>query len=245
MLAIADLTKTYGETRALDRVSIAFSPGTIHTILGENGSGKSTLVKLLSGIVRPDSGTIRIDGTAFSASDPAGFQAAGIATVFQEVLVAPDRDVVDNVLMGIDGWIRRSVPRRERRATVERALRELSETPVRLDMPVGRLSLATRQLVVLARALVRKPRVLILDEITAALDFSDCEAVFRGMQRLAGEGALLLFITHRMDEVMRLSNRISVLRSGRLVATLDRDATSPDELLRLMAPDTARELLHA
>lgn len=245
MLAIEDLSKTYGETRALDRVSIAFAPGTIHTILGENGSGKSTLVKLLSGIVRPDGGTIRLDGTPFGGGDPAAFRDAGIATVFQEVLVAPDRNVVDNVLLGLDGWIRRAIPRTERRARVIRTLGALTASAVPLDVPVGRLSLATRQLVVLARALVREPRVLILDEITASLDFSDREAVFRTMEQRARAGALLLFITHRMDEVMRLSDRISVLRSGRLVATLDRAATNPDALLRLMAPDTARELLHA
>ncbi len=244
MLSVEKLAKAYGETRALDDASIDFAPGTIHAILGENGSGKSTLVKLLSGIVRPDRGTMRLGGVALPRSEPSAHQAAGISTVFQEVLVAPDRHVVDNVLMGLDGWIRRRVPRRERRATVERVLRELSPTPVPLDVPTGQLSLAVRQIVVLARALVRRPRVLILDEITASLDFSDRETVFGHMERLASEGVLLLFITHRMDEVMRLSHRITVLRGGRVVATLDRDETDPADLLRRMAPESSRLTRH-
>src|SRR5882672_9906192 len=98
MLEIESLSKRYGETHALEDASIGFVPGTIHTILGENGSGKSTLVKLLSGIVQPDSGTIRLNGTPFAGFGPASFQAAGFATVFQEVLVAPDRSVTDNIL---------------------------------------------------------------------------------------------------------------------------------------------------
>ncbi len=244
-LAIDNLSKRYGETVALDRVSIAFRPGTIHTILGENGSGKSTLVKLLSGIVTPDSGRIEVAGRPFAGNTPAAFQRAGVATVFQEVLVAPDRSALDNVLLGLDGWFTRAVPRRDRRALVQRALGMVARSAVPLDEPAGRLSLAAQQLVVLARALVRRPAVLILDEITAALDFTDREAVFACMERLAREGLLLLFITHRMDEVMRLSDRISVLRSGRLVRTLERGEEDPEGLLGLMAPETARDLAHA
>jgi ribose transport system ATP-binding protein len=244
-LAIENLSKRYGETVALDRVSITFQPGTVHTILGENGSGKSTLVKLLSGIVLPDSGITRIGGRPFAGTDPAAFQRAGVATVFQEVLIAPDRSVADNVLLGFDSWFTRRVPRRDRRALVGRTLGEFASASIPPDLRAGSLSLAAQQLVVLARALVRRPRILILDEITAALDFTDREAVFGCMERLAREGVLLLFITHRMDEVMRLSDRISVLRSGRLVATLDRGNETPEGLLRLMAPETARDLAHA
>jgi ribose transport system ATP-binding protein len=245
MLEIESLSKRYGETLALDDASLRFEPGTIHTILGENGSGKSTLVKLLSGIVRPDRGTIRVDGEIFRGRDPAAFHAAGFSTVFQEVLIAPDRSVTDNVLLGLDSMLRRRVARRERRDLAAETLAMFARTPVPLDARAGDLPLAACQLVVLARAIVRRPKILILDEVTAALDFADREAVFQTMERMAGEGALLLFISHRMDEVMRLSHRLSILRAGRVVATLDRDKTTADELLRLMAPETARELAHA
>jgi ribose transport system ATP-binding protein len=121
----------------------------------------------------------------------------------------------------------------------------LSSVPIDPRTPAGLLPLATQQLVVLARALYRKPRVLILDEVTAALDFGDREAVFETMRRLAGEGTLILFITHRMDEVMSLSDDVSVLRAGRSVATLPVAECEPAQLLKLMAPQTAAELAHA
>jgi len=237
MLTIDGLSKHYGETKALDRVSIVFEPGSVHTVLGENGSGKSTLVKLLSGVVQPDHGAIHVAGRPFIARDPAAAQAAGIATVFQEVLVAPDLTVIDNVLLGIDGLWRRRIPRSERRGLVARTFERFASSPMPLDAAAGNLPLATQQLVVLARALIRQPRILILDEITAALDFTDRESVFGLMEGLAAAGTLLIFITHRMDEVMRLSHRISVLRGGRHVKTLAPADTSPDDLLALMAPE--------
>lgn len=245
MLEIQDLSKAYGETRALEGASIAFAPGTVHAILGENGSGKSTLVKLLSGIVPPSRGRILIDGQPLRAFTPASVQAVGIATVFQEVLIAPDRTVVDNILLGCDGPFRRTIPRARRHAVAAAALTRITRTPVDLDAPSGALALATRQLIVLARALARAPRVLILDEVTAALDFGDREAVFRTMEDFAAAGGLILFISHRMDEVMRLAHRVSVLRSGQLVATLRAADTSAEALLRLMAPVAAKELAHA
>ncbi|MCQ8873943.1 ATP-binding cassette domain-containing protein [Mesorhizobium sp. LMG17149] len=244
MLEIKTISKRYGETIALSDASIAFRAGTIHTILGENGSGKSTMVKLLSGIVQPDSGVILLHGKPFSGANPSAFQAQGFATVFQEVLIAPDRSVTDNILLGLDGLVRRAVPRHERRDRAEAALKRFAVTDVPLDKPAGLLPLAAQQLVVLARAIVRNPKILILDEVTAALDFADRESVFSLMRALAGEGCLILFITHRMDEVMTLSDRISILRGGSVVRTEERGASTPAELLKAMAPRTAAELAH-
>lgn len=244
MLEVQGISKRYGETVALADASIAFHAGTIHTILGENGSGKSTLVKLLSGIVQPDRGTILLEGKPFAGSNPAAFQAAGFATVFQEVLIAQDRSVTDNILLGLDGLLRRAVPRGERRERAAAVLKRFAVTDIALDRPAGRLPLAAQQLVVLARAIVRDPRILILDEVTAALDFADREAVFSLMRKLASEGTLILFITHRMDEVMALSDRISILRGGRVVATEEAGASTPAELLKAMAPRTAADLAH-
>jgi ribose transport system ATP-binding protein len=244
MLEVEHLSKSYGETRALDDVSIAFEPGTAHAILGENGSGKSTLVKLLAGIVAPSAGRILMDGRPVASATPAAVQAAGVATVFQEVLIAPDRSVAENILIGRDSLFRWGIRPSQRRAVAGRTLASLTSTPIDVDAPAGALPLSVRQLIVLARALVWSPRVLILDEITAALDFGDREAVFQVLERFAADGGLILFISHRMEEVMRLAHRVSVLRSGRLVDTLPLGGTSADALLRLMAPETARELAH-
>jgi ABC-type sugar transport system ATPase subunit len=244
MLEIEGLSKRYGETVALSGATVAFSAGTIHTILGENGSGKSTLVKILSGIVPQDEGAITFDGARFGGGSPASFQRAGFATVFQEILIAPDRDVTDNILLGLDGLWTRGVARNDRRKTAESALRRFAVTDIPLDVPAGSLPLAAQQLVVLARAVVRRPRVLILDEVTAALDFGDRQSVFRLMREMADAGSLLIFITHRMDEVKALSDRISILRGGRVVRTEEAGVSSSDELLAAMAPRLAEELSH-
>ncbi len=244
MLRINGLSKSYGETKALQDADIAFEAGTVHAILGENGSGKSTLVKLLSGIVTPDRGTIELDGTALRGGDPRAYQAAGLATVFQEVLIAPDLSVAENILLGMDMPTRWVVPRADRLRVAGEALAKFATTQVGLEEEAGRLPLAAQQLVVLARAVARQPRVLILDEVTAALDFADRGSVFRFVRRLVDEGCMIIFITHRMDEVMELSDRLSILRSGRVVHTETCGDSTPAELLRAMAPQTAEQLSH-
>ena len=244
MLDVEDLSKNYGETLALEGASLRFAPGSIHAVLGENGSGKSTLVKLLSGVLPPTRGAIRVEGRRITHFTPAAVQRLGVATVFQEVLVAPDRSVADNILLGYDGLWRRRVKRGERRALAAEALAPIARTPVDLDAPAGDQPLAVRQLIVLARALVRRPRALILDEVTAALDFADREAVFATMEGFARAGGLILFISHRMDEVMRLADRVTILRNGRVVETLERGAVTPELMLKLMAPAAAEELSH-
>ena len=243
MLVLEGVAKRYGETVALDGFAVAMAAGHVHTILGENGSGKSTLVKLLSGIVQPDRGTISLNGQPVRLPDPAAARRLGIATVFQEVLLAPSRSVLDNIFLGYDGLFRRALPRRQRGELAERTLARFARTMPNLHAPAGELPLAQQQLVVLARALVRDPRILILDEVTAALDVTDRDLLFAALREFVADGRLALFISHRLDEVRRISDRVTVLRSGRVVETLQRSEVTSERLLRLMIPD-ARLQVH-
>lgn len=235
-LAIEGLSRSYGQTIALRDASLQFEAGTIHAILGENGSGKSTLVKLLSGVVAPTRGRIIVMGSPIRAGGPATMRQVGVGTAFQEVLVAPDRSVADNVLLGCDRLFHRAYPRARRHGVVAHLLARITDRIIDPAVRAGDLDLPTRQLLVIARALAIAPRVLVLDEVTAALDHAERERVFAFMQAFVTDGGLVLFITHRMDEVTRLAHRVTVLRSGSIVRTVPRGEASAPLLLSLMAP---------
>lgn len=235
-LEIRNLGKRYGETTALSNATVTFRPG-IHTILGENGSGKSTMLKLLSGTVSPSEGSISIDGVPVLASSPAKMQALGLSTVFQEVLIAPHRSVAENIVLGLDAPLRRHIPHDIRDKAAQAVLSRLGRHPIAINAMAGDLPLAAQQIVVLARAFVRRPSVLLLDEATAALDYADRDIVFDTIEDYAASGNIVIFISHRLAEVQRLSDRVTVLRSGLVTETLGRDRISGPHLLALMAPE--------
>jgi ribose transport system ATP-binding protein len=230
------LSKHYGPTRALDSVSIEFAGGTVHTVLGENGSGKSTLIKALSGVVVPDAGSIAIDGERVRRASPRAAQEHGLQTVFQEVLTAPNRSIVENVFLGYHGYLRARASRSQQLRRTRELFAELGAPDVDVTAEAGSVPLLAQQIAVIARALLREPRALILDEATAALGLVERDALFDVVRRMRSEGVLVIFVSHRMDEVMGISDRVTVLRSGRVVDHVQRDAMSPDHLLRLMAP---------
>ena len=203
-------------------------------MIGENGSGKSTLVKILTGVHRPDSGVVRLPGGAPAAASPTDAVAAGVFAVFQEVLVVGARSVLDNVWTGTDGLWRTSTPEPEKRRLAQELLTELLGTPPALDRAVEELSLSDRQAISIVRALAREPKVLILDEATSALDVATRDRLFAIVSRLAASGTGVVFISHRMDEIEQLGDRITVMRSGETVATVDRGSASLGDLVRLM-----------
>lgn len=236
---IAQLSKSFGPTQALRSVDIDLHGGSVHTILGENGSGKSTLIKALSGVVAPDAGRIAIDATEVRLSSPRAAQALGIHTVFQEILTTPNRSLTENVHLGFHPWLRD----RSSAADQARRTRELFEslgiTDVDVAAEAGDVPLYVQQVTVIARALLRSPRMLILDEATAALGMGERRALFEVIRRLREDGAVIVFVSHRLDEVIEISDTITVLRSGRVVGHVPRAEATPAALLALMAPERA------
>jgi ABC-type sugar transport system ATPase subunit len=209
--------------------------GEVHAIVGENGSGTSTVVKVLAGVQRPDAGVLEIGALRTEAlRSPAQSMRAGVATVFQEVLVVGARSVLENVWLGTDGLFVTKTPEAQRRRRAGEMLEGLLGVAPPLDAPVEGLSLSDRQACGIARALVRDPSVLILDEATSALDVATRDRLFAVLKRRAAEGCGVIFISHRMDEISEIGDRITVMRSGETVATVGRGEASVDDLVRLM-----------
>lgn len=220
-LDIQDLSRSFGETRALRSATLRVAPGEIHSLAGENGSGKSTLIKILSGVLRPDSGTLTWEGDVKRhLASPSGAQAMGISTVFQETLFAPEMTVRDNIFLGTDRLFRYGRRKGAELDTARQAMTGLGLDGLDLDRPMWMLSLAERQLVTVARAIVRPWRLLILDESTSALDAQQRDRLFDYLRQARSEGKSVLFTSHRMDEVLGLADRITVLRQGTTVATM-------------------------
>nr|WP_274637173.1 sugar ABC transporter ATP-binding protein [Microbacterium bovistercoris] len=229
-IRLSGVSKRFGATRALVDARLHLRPGEVHTLLGENGSGKSTLVKIIGGVHRPDGGDFTIDGDAAELRNPRQANGRGIAVVFQEVLTAPTQSVLDNIWLGTDGVFARRLTRSRQRVIAAQTLGRLIEG-IDLDAPASTLSLSERQAVCVVRALVRNPRVLVLDESTAALDVQTRDRLFSEIRRLTEDGVAVLFISHRMDEVQQISDHVTVLRSGRTVSTVDRADLSVDKLI--------------
>jgi ABC-type sugar transport system ATPase subunit len=236
VLAVDGLAKAFGHTQALRDCTFSVRAGEIHAIVGENGSGKSTLVKVLAGIHRADEGTVEFGGRRFDhIRSPRTTIDAGMVAVFQEVLAVAQQTVLENIWLGTDGLFRRRVTERVKRERASAALAELLDDSPPLDEPVATLPLSARQVCGIARALVLDPRMLILDESTSALDVATRDRLFAVIRKRVAQGNTVIFISHRMDEIEHLADRITVMRSGRAVATLDREQASARKLVRLMS----------
>jgi ribose transport system ATP-binding protein len=235
-VAVRGVSKSFGEAHALRACSFSARFGEVHAVVGENGSGKSTLAKLLAGVLRPDSGTILVNDRR--PASPRQARADGVAVVFQEILVAEGGSVLDNLFIGDDGLLAARRPQREKRAMAQALLTRLVGAPVELDAPIETLPLNLRQWVVIARALLGEPRVVVFDESTAALDHSSAERFLDMVRRLRDEGVCVLIVTHRIQELASICDRATVLSDGKDVGTLAGAEITEPRLLALMRGDT-------
>ena len=235
VISVESVTKSFGATVALNGASFEAARGEVHALLGENGAGKSTMVKMLSGLIQPDQGTIRIHGQAVALHSPAQAHALGIRTAFQEISLTPDLSVARNLLLSIEPmWLGLLVDRRESARRVAALLAELELEDVDPDADVRDLDLPVRQKIEIARAISRDPRILLLDEPTSALSGRDVEWLERRVAKLRAAGTTVILITHRMQEVRVFCDRLSVLRNGKQVGAFAVSAISDDEVFRLV-----------
>jgi ribose transport system ATP-binding protein len=231
-LYVKDAHKSFDVTRALDGCSFSANFGEIHAIVGGNGCGKSTLAKVLSGVLPLDSGKVSILG--HHPSSPSESKSIGIATVFQEVMIADEASVVDNLFTGVDGLWTRSMPTSEKIIKAQTLMRELADEDIDVLMPAGELPLSIKAWITIARALLTEPKVLILDESSAALDFDSTERLFNKMRELRDKGTAILIVTHRIAELIRISDRATVMRDGKDVGVLAKSEITEENLLNLM-----------
>ena len=230
-ISVKGIRKAFGPTVAVDDVSFDIHPGSVHALLGENGAGKSTLVKLLSGLMLPDSGSIEVEGRSVTLGSPRASHRCGIQTAFQEMTLIRDLSVLDNMMLpyaplGVTGMIRR----RSARAAIDRHLEELGFY-VDLDEEVGRLDLALQQKIEIARAIYREPRILLLDEPTSTLSGEDVDWLGGLIARLKAAGKTIVFISHRMREVRAFCDTLTILRNGRHILTTGVDHISDSDVI--------------
>ena len=233
---LTGVRKAFGETKALRDASLNADAGEIPAIVGENGSGKSTLAKIISGIVQADGGAIDVLGTR--PRSPADALGHGIATIYQEVLLAEDLPVWENVYAGTDTLWRRTLPTAEKRRIAAETLERLTLERIDPDAAAGTMPLNVKQWIVIARALLRKPRLLIVDESSAALDLEATNRLHKEMLALKQAGTCVLLVTHRIAELVRIADGATVLRDGVTVGRLDRADVTEEKLLGLLAATT-------
>jgi ribose transport system ATP-binding protein len=230
---MSGIVKSFPGVRALDGVSLEVRSGEVHALVGENGAGKSTLMKILAGAYRADAGTIELDGRAVSIDGPRAAEALGIGMIYQEFNLVPDLGVIENILLGHEP---ERGPFLDRAAAAKRAAGVLAELGIvlPLDRPARRLSVAQQQMVEISKALARRARLIVMDEPTAALSERETDALFALIAKLKAQDVAFVYISHRLEELPRISDRITVIRDGRTVETRATGDFSQDELVGSM-----------
>ncbi len=236
IVEIAGVTKRFPGVTALNRVSVGFRAGEVHAVVGENGAGKSTLINVLAGEFPPNEGELRIDGKPVRFASPLDSRAAGIVVVHQELALCPTMSVAENVMMSelAARPVASLIPRQRMRAETRAALLRLGISKLDTDAKVALLSIAEMQLVEIAAAVRQRTRVLVLDEPNSAISRRESERLFDVIRQLRSEGVAIVYVSHRLSEVLDLADRLTVMRDGQLVETLDNRNITEDRLIRSM-----------
>lgn len=244
LLEIKGVSKRYGQTQALQDVHISGRAGNIHALVGENGAGKSTLLKILSGVVKADAGEIAIEGQIVELDTPTVAQSLGIRTVHQEFSLIPHLSVAENILLGRipsngpHGWVSWSKVYDE----AERILQQIGFGQIEVTQRVDRLSVPQQQMVEIAKAVAAQVRVLVLDEPAAVLSTDELKGLFDLVRKLAEQGTLVFYVSHRLEEVFEIADCITVLRDGRVVDTVKTQDIDSRRLVRMMVGRTLDDL---
>lgn len=234
-LVMEQIGKRFGATIALNNVSLSVLPGETVALIGENGAGKSTLMKVLSGAHSPDMGRMFIGGASFRPNGPLDARRAGIAMIYQELSLAPDLSVEDNIMLGQETQTAGMLRRRPQRERIARILKQLGHPDLKPSRLVRTLSIGAKQLVEIARALASNARVMIFDEPTSSLPKQDVDRLFSIIQQLQSQGMAIIYISHFLEEIRRVARRFVVLRDGQPAGSGQLDATSDKQIVSLMA----------
>ncbi len=233
-LRLQGISKAFGATQALREVSLSVASGEVHALIGENGAGKSTLMKVLSGVLAPDAGTMELEGKTYRPADTLEARKHGVAMIYQELSLAPHLSVWENIVMGDEpqdwGWLNR--PEAKKRA--REVLTRLAHQYLEIDRPVASFSIAEQQIIEIARALLTKPRVLIMDEPTSSLTQRDTERLFEIIRQLSAQGVSIIYISHFLEEVRQVAQRYTVIKDGQTVGSGDIAQASQDDIVRMM-----------
>ncbi|MEW6456819.1 MAG: sugar ABC transporter ATP-binding protein [Acidobacteriota bacterium] len=228
------ISKRFGSTVALNEVDFKLKKGEIHALIGENGAGKSTLMKILSGALRPDSGKIFLEDKLFKLENPIEARKYGISMIYQELNLAPHLNAIENIMLGIEentsGFLKRTIMRNK----VKSILEILRHSEISLDVPVYKLSLSAQQIIEIARALVLKSKIIVMDEPTSSLSGDDMENLFKIIKELKKEGISIIYISHFLEEIKKVADRYTVLRDGRNAGNGIIENTSIEDLIGMM-----------
>ena len=233
-LEMRNITKHFGGVKALTDVSLKVEPGEIHALIGENGAGKSTLMKILSGAYQRDSGQIFIDGKEVKITNPKESKDLGVAIIYQEFMLAPDLTVAENIFIDRLSAGKVAINWKKLRADAKEQLEKLGFGDIDPNAKCGSLSVAYQQVVEICKCLTRNAKILVFDEPTAVLTFSEIRKLFEVINKLKDEGVSIIYISHRLEEIFELSQHITILKDGTYVDTVDTDKFDKQRLVNLM-----------